>query len=243
MKNKEQWQPTKYEYDGNKLRPSKHHKHVAVGSRLTADVLARIYQEAIYKYARGLLVDLGCGQAPLYGYYKKFVSDTICIDWEQKGHKNPYLDYVSDLNLRFPLPDNYCDTLLVTDVLEHISNPDLFWQELARITKEEGVLILGSPFLYPIHEQPFDYARYSEYKLRFFCKMNGFTVLELKPYGGTPEVLLNLIANHLNFCKCLAAIHVFLSRLLLKNPLCKYLSTKTEHKFPLGYILVAKKHK
>jgi len=241
MRNEELWQPTKFDYIGDSLRVSKKHENVAIGSRLIAEILVKIYQEVISKYARGRLVDLGCGKAPLYGYYKKFVSDVICIDWQQVGGENIYLDHVADLNNGIPLSENYCDTLLVTDVLEHISNPELFWEEMARVLKEEGIIILGAPFLYPLHEQPYDFCRYSEYKLRLFCEKNGFAVEKLQAYGGSPEVMLNLIANHLNFCKSLAASHVFFSRLFLKTPISKYLTKKTRCKFPLGYILVARK--
>jgi SAM-dependent methyltransferase len=239
VKNKGLWKPTKFELSGGRLKASKNPKYLAVGSRLITDIVAKTYQEAICKHAKGLLVDLGCGQVPLYGYYKDYVSDVICIDWEGRGSENPYLDYIADLNRNIPLPADYCDTLLATDVLEHISNPDLLWKEMARILKNKGRLILASPFLYPLHEEPFDYCRYTEHKLRMFCENNGFTVIELRPYGGTPEVIFSLIAIHLNICKSLAACYVFLCNLFLKIPLCKYISAKTDKKFPLGYILVA----
>jgi SAM-dependent methyltransferase len=238
MKNRHLWKPSKFVMTKRGYRGS---NEVGLGSRLIADILAKVYEKAIRQHAYGLLLDLGCGKVPLYELYKDYVSDNICVDWVDTLLKSLHLDYEFDLNDGIALPDEKFDTLLVTDVLEHISNPRLLWSEMARVLKPMGKLILGVPFLYRVHDAPHDYYRYTEYKLRLFCEDNGFTVLYLEPYGGSPEVMLDIIAKHIGFSKILSHIHLFFSKAFINSIIGKKLSAKTSSKFPLGYCLVAQK--
>jgi SAM-dependent methyltransferase len=200
-----------------------------------------VYAQAIRTYARGLLLDLGCGSVPLYRFYRDYVTDNVCIDWAGTFHKTEHLDYECDLNREIPLPDHRFDTILATDVLEHIANPGGFWQEMARLLKPGGKIIVAVPFLYQVHEAPHDYARYTEYQLTRSCERHGLTVVSLEPYGGSVEVILDIIAKHLSFSKILSALHLavskFLSRLLAGRKVYK----KIARRFPLGYVLISEK--
>lgn len=241
MKDKDSWQPTKFEFLKDRLRASRNVQHVGMGSRLTADILAREYQKVIARYARGILLDLGCGKVPLYACYKKYVADIVCVDWQSSFHLNPHLDYVADLNHEIPVPDDYCDTILATDLIEHIYNPHQLWKNMSRVLKRDGIIIIGTPFLYPLHEEPYDYYRYTEYSLRMLCESNGLAVIELYPYGGTPEVISDIVCKHLRFSKVLAGVWITISTLFIRSYIGRYLSQKTSRKFPLGYILVAQR--
>ncbi len=110
------------------------------------------------------------GLFPLYGVYKDLVRDTVCVDWDQSLHPSPHLDYTCNLNGVLPLKDEEFDTILLTDVLEHIQDPFCLWKEMTRVLKHGGKVIVGVPFLYPIHEAPHDYFRYTEHALRLFCR-------------------------------------------------------------------------
>ena len=68
----------------------------------------------------------------------------------------------------------------------------------ARLLKPDGKLILGVPFLYWLHEEPHDYYRYTEFALDRFCQLSGLRLVELTPYGGLPEVFIDMSS------KCLA---------------------------------------
>ncbi len=241
MKNKQFWKPTKFIVTKHGCMASRDVSEVGIGSRFSADILANVYEKTLKEHAKGVLLDLGCGDVPLLEIYNNYISDNICIDWKNSHHKNPFIDYEFDLNNKIPLPDEQFDTILITDVLEHISNPDLFWREISRLLKPKGKLILGVPFFYWIHEPPFDYYRYTEYKLRMFCSSNGLTILCLKSYGGSPEVMLDLIAKHIDFSKTLSTIFYFLSNIFMSSFIGKILSKKTSQKFPLGYYLIAQK--
>jgi SAM-dependent methyltransferase len=221
---------------------------VARGSRFSADILATAYESVIKRYASGLLLDLGCGNVPLYEIYQHYVSDNICVDWENTRHKSLFLDHSFDLNQGISLPSETFDTILATDVLEHVSNPELLWREMARVLKAGGKIILGVPFFYWLHEEPHDYQRFTKYKLQMFCEQNGLTVLSLEPCGGAPEIIFDIIAKNITILvknrtisKILSGCHFFAGNVFVQSAVGQKISRATAQKFPLFYCVVAQK--
>lgn len=241
MRNRDQWQPTKFVLTQQGLRASRNPAQVAPGSRFVADITAHEYAERIERHAHGDLIDLGCGHAPLYATYAPRVDSVLLVDWGGTLHRNPFLDLEWDLNKPLPLASESADTVLTTDVLEHIAHPDGFMAEVARLLRPGGVLILGVPFLYRVHEEPYDFHRYTEYRLRMYCEELGLDVLELVPYGGSFEVLADFTAKHVAFSEPLSRAHLAIAEWLARWTPMERLRRSTEHKFPLGYILVAAK--
>lgn len=241
VKNKDAWKPGKFILTKHGLRASRDRREVGIGSRFIADIQAIVYELAIRTHTRGRLLDLGCGKVPLFELYRDYVTENICVDWAGSFHNSEHLDFEFDLNREIPLPDNQFDTILAADVLEHIANPDCFWHEMARLVKPGGKVILGVPFLYQLHEEPCDFARYSEYRLTMFCEQHGLEVVSLEAYGGSLEVIFDIIAKHLKFSRILSAVHLVVSKAISRFFMGKTFYKKIVRKFPLGYCLVAKK--
>jgi SAM-dependent methyltransferase len=245
LKNVERWRPTKFVRRGNVLRASRAQADVSSSSRFVADIVAPHYERAIRAHARGRLLDMGCGHVPLYDTYRDLVSENICIDWLNTAHVNPYLDYTVDLTGVLPFENGSFDTVLLTDVLEHIPEPVNLMGEIARILRPGGKLILGVPFFYWLHEAPHDYYRYTEFALRRFCQLSGLCVIDIVTYGGLPEIILDLFSKGLNFfprplAVLLRPLHM-LASLLCKTKVVSNLSERTRPSFPLGYVLSAQK--
>jgi SAM-dependent methyltransferase len=245
LRNVERWHPTKFVRIGNVLRASRVQADVSPSSRFVADIVAPHYERTIRAHARGRLLDMGCGHVPLYDTYRDLVSENICIDWQNTAHVNPYLDQIVDLTGTLPYESGSFDTVLLTDVLEHLPEPMKVMCEIARILRPSGKLILGVPFFYWLHEVPHDYYRYTEFALRRFCELSGLRVVEIVPYGGLPEVLFDLSSKGLNFLpRAVAAVlrplHTSAS-LLGKTKSVRRLSERTKSSFPLGYVLCAEK--
>lgn len=51
--------------------------------------------------------------------------------------------------------------MILSDVLEHIKQPSELLCEISRIMKDDGRLVLNSPFMYWTHGSPYDYFRYT----------------------------------------------------------------------------------
>jgi SAM-dependent methyltransferase len=241
MKNKNTWRPTKFIKTKSGCVSNSDTRYVSVGSRFIAGILGELYHDLLKKHATGLLLDLGCGNVPLYDVYKEYVIDNICIDWDKTLHKNPYLDFETDLNNFIPLESNTFDTILCTDVLEHLAEPHKLFGEIARLLKPNGKLILAVPFYYWIHEDPHDYFRYTKYALQKFCDINKLAVVELNPYGGAPEIIIDIISKIAMRFETLSNVILRLSQFILNTRSAKKLSMKTCQSFPLGYYLVAQK--
>ena len=242
MKNADCWKPSKFVQIGGRWVASPDTAEVGRGSRLIVSILGQAYHRVIRTHARGRLLDLGCGKVPLYKMYKDLVTENICVDWESSLHDAKYIDHFVDLNGPLPFDDGLFDTVLTTDVLEHIRQPQVFWHEMSRVLKPGGKLILSVPFLYWLHEEPHDYCRYTAHKLRDFCAEHHFNVLELEPYGGGLEVILDISAKHIARHPWLSALHLHAAKLLLRIPALRALSNDQKRTFPLGYCLVAAKH-
>lgn len=245
MKNKNKWVPSKFVYRKGKLISSRNPREVGVGSRLMADIIATLYDTYISKYAKGKLLDLGCGEVPLFEAYRKYVTDNICVDWENTQHRNEYLDYEGDITKKLPFNDGEFDTIIMSDVLEHIPQPEKVWQEMSRILAPNGKVLINTPFYYWVHEPPYDYYRYTEYAFRHFAELTGFKILLLKPTGGTPEILADILAKHLQAApligRSLAIVIQYITGALIRTGLGRKLSEETSKKFPFGYFLVAEK--
>lgn len=246
MKNQDLWKGTKYEKRGGVFRASLDPKEVSLGSRFMVDLQIQSYTKAIEGHARGRLLDLGCGKVPLYEVYRDFVEENICIDWTDSLHESPHLDFEFDLNQSLPLEGEEFDTIVLTDVLEHIANPDSLWREMTRLLKPGGKVIVGVPFLYWIHEHPHDYYRYTEFRLRKFCEENNLSLLSLEAYGGALEVLVDITSkliglSGLPLSRFFLWVYLFWMGLVSRSWLGRKIRKKTEPLFPLGYCLVAEK--
>lgn len=210
---------------------------VAPGSRHMVDLLAKSYELALRDHAKGDLLDLGCGEVPLYGMYRDQIAQTICVDWPKSYHGHRHVDVACDLNRPLPFADASFDTVVLTDVLEHLFDWRTAWAEVARVLRPTGRAIVGVPFMYWLHEDPYDFFRPTEFALRRCCLEHGLTVVSLKPYGGAADVLFDITAKHLAFASPLAWFQYWAGRATL--PLARKLFARTERKFPLGYVLIA----
>ena len=245
MRNSDKWRPSKYVYKGEKLIASRDAAEVGIASRLISDRIAASYDKYIKLYATGNLIDLGCGKAPLFLAYRDYVSSNTCVDWGNSAHDSAYLDLQCDLAATLPFHDQEFDTIILSDVLEHVPQPEHLWREMARILSDGGRVLMSAPFYYWLHEQPHDYYRYTRFALSRFAEASGFRVIVLEPLGGVPEILTDITAKTLMYIpkvgKIFSASVQRFAGLMLKTQLIKNISHATSGNFPLGYFLVAEK--
>lgn len=245
MRNQNCWKPSKYIYRQGNLVASKDSAEVGIGSRLYANLVARNFEDVIKKYAQGSLIDLGCGKAPLFQVYRHLVGNIICTDWQKAAHHCGYIDFECDLSNPLPIGNKSFDTIILSDVLEHIPNPALLWHEMTRILRDNGCLLVSVPFYYALHEAPHDYYRFTEYALRHFVRSSNMSIEVLKPLGGSPEIFTDLLAKHLSNTrlvgKSIASAIQATTLAFVRRGIGKWISEKSSAYFPIGYILVAKK--
>ncbi|MFN7696865.1 MAG: class I SAM-dependent methyltransferase [Deltaproteobacteria bacterium] len=97
------------------------------------------------------------------------------------------IDIVSDI-AAIPVPDASFDTVLRTEVLEHVPDPVL--GEFGRIVRPGGRLIVTAPFASHTHIAPYSYATgFSRYWYEHHRTQKGFRVDELSTTGDWYGVL------------------------------------------------------
>ena len=231
MKNKLQWKPTKcYKTEnGFKINPD----FVNRSSLAIATLQLECYAPIINQYASGYLLDCACMMVPYYEIYKDNILDNFCID----AKMNSFIDLQVDLNRKIPLESNTFDTILFTDVLQYISNPDQIFAEFDRLLKEHGKLILTVPFLYNLHDEPYDLYRYTEFALKNKCEENHLYIIDLKIYGGMPDIFFDLV----NKTKLANRFFIPFFNWIRKLKWYQQIRDSRKNRFPLGYCLVAEK--
>ena len=246
MKNIDAWQPTKFVLNKHdELSASKDTSVIDPSSWLMADLIAEFYGKNLSVHARGKLIDLGCGKVPLYSAYKNFVDEVVCVDWQNTIHGTSFLDFDCDLNRVLPFQDNEFNTVILSDVLEHIAEPNHIWTEIARIMAPGGKVLLNVPFFYWIHERPHDFHRYTEYALSLYASKANLNVICLKPLGGSIEVFTDLLSKHLQGVPGIGNLIAMIlsrgARLFGRTALGQKLCMKSSRWFPFGYFLIAQK--
>ena len=241
MKNAESWKPTKFVQRGGGWRTTRDTREVGAGSRLITDAVARLYGAQLPLHARGRLLDLGCGQVPLYGAYRTLASEVTCVDWAD----GPHIDRSCDLAEPLPFADASFDTVVLSDVLEHVPDPALVWREMARVLAPGGKVIMNVPFFYWLHAHPHDYYRYTNFALERFVRISGLTLVTLQPLGGVLEVLADLVAKLLDKVPLVGAPLALALQAAAgafgRTSLGARIAERSARHFPLGYFVVAER--
>ena len=89
--------------------------------------------------------------------------------------RNP--DIVADASDMASVKTETYDYVFAMEVLEHIPTPQDAVNEIFRVLKEDGKFIFSTPFIFPIHDEPHDYYRYTHYGLRHLLK--GYKIKEI----------------------------------------------------------------
>ena len=128
----------------------------------------------------GEILDFGCGSKPYESLFKN-AKTYLGVDVKVSGHdhKNSKVDYFYD-GKNLPFPNESFDAVVSFEVFEHVFNIEEVLQEIHRVTKPNGNLLLTIPFAWDEHEIPYDFARYTSYGITHILEKNGFKVIELK---------------------------------------------------------------
>jgi SAM-dependent methyltransferase len=140
----------------------------------------------------GKMLDFGCGHKPYKSIFQH-VDEYIGVDFENKGHSHEKedIDAYYDGN-SLPFPDDYFDCAICTEVLEHVPDIDKSLILLKQVIKRNGKIILTVPFVWPEHEMPFDFRRFTVGGLIKKLEEHGFEVLKSHKNGNYVSVIIQL---------------------------------------------------
>jgi len=136
------------------------------------------------EYASGILLDIGCGNKPYYDVFSPRIEEHIGIELPSTLSHSQVVDVYADA-LYLPFRSGSVDTVLCTQCIEHIPEPAACIKETSRVLRRGGYLILTTPQVWGLHEEPHDYYRYTKYGLKYLAENSGFEVEYIKPSCGT----------------------------------------------------------
>ena len=152
-----------------------------LGWTVHTHIANRLLRQALREragYARGMLLDLGCGGQP-YRHLFSHVDDYIGLDLPP----NEVVDVYGD-GMSLPFGDGVFDTVLCNEVLEHVPEPFSLLSEAARVLRPGGVLLLTAPQTWGLHSEPHDFYRFTMYGLFYLAQKSGLEVLDVTPTSG-----------------------------------------------------------
>ena len=149
---------------------------------------------------KNLTLNLGSKKAA----YKYFFPNSFSLDVTYF----PEIDIQGDGH-SLPFKNKSFSTVVAVEVLEHCQKPHQVIDEIYRALKPRGRLILTTRFIFPLHETPYDYFRFTKYGLRVLLKR--FRKIKISEEVGTLEtfsVLLQRIAFQTQFRRSVPFINI-----------------------------------
>ena len=214
---------------------------------LVMHYLIRDLKAVITEHAHGNVLDVGCGNKPYEEIFAgKVESYTGCDVVQSDKHRVDVICPATELKFT----DNSFETVFSTQVIEHVNDPFKMLAEINRVLKDNGCLILSAPFSWELHEEPYDFYRYTKYGLQAMLEQNGFQVLFVLPNGGKWAAIaqLNLNIIYSTFkkralaAKMLKALFTKLGFTTLMNSIALSLDKKHfDDLLTLNYVVLARK--
>ncbi len=128
----------------------------------------------------GVVLDFGCGSKPYEALFCG-AANYIGVDIEVTGHDHTAsrIDVYYD-GKTLPFADGEFDSVVSFEVFEHVFNLPVVLQEINRVTRDSGHLLISIPFAWREHEQPYDFARYTTFGVSHLLTEAGYEILAIR---------------------------------------------------------------
>jgi SAM-dependent methyltransferase len=130
------------------------------------------------KYITGRVLDVGAGEVNRYAGHFRY-SEYLRMD----PYQGDRVDIVGSADA-IPEPDGSFDSVVCTQVFEHLEFPEKSAKEIYRVLKPGGHLLVTVPQMNELHEEPRDYWRYTKFGLESLFGHAGFKTIHQSQRGG-----------------------------------------------------------
>lgn len=149
----------------------------------------RLFLDQYAKESSGKLLDYGCGGSPYRALFN--TERYMRADYVDCGD----LDCLIGQDGKLSLEDNSCDTVLSTQVLEHVFSPRTYLSEALRVLRPGGKLILTTHGTFQDHGCPYDFWRWTTDGLHRELEEAGFQVKRKAKLSTGPRAVLYLFSQ------------------------------------------------
>ncbi|PIP33169.1 hypothetical protein COV53_05695 [Candidatus Gottesmanbacteria bacterium CG11_big_fil_rev_8_21_14_0_20_37_11] len=144
----------------------------------------------------GSLLDIGCGNKPYKDMFTH-VTRYEGIDYKNCSNNKEFIGSIPDYyfsrnydkNFRLPFDNNSFDNTVSFQVLEHHPDYLTLIGELFRVTKKGGMILISAPFLWPLHEEPRDFQRITQYGIKNILQKDQGSLLCLLKQGSVASTV------------------------------------------------------
>jgi SAM-dependent methyltransferase len=157
-------------------------KKVAPESLLATECLVHKLYE-LRHLVQGNVLDIGCSTKPYKPLFEDKYLSYIGVDVPFSDHTKAYIDVFSRAE-HLPFQKASFDTILLTEVLEHVPDPQQALNEICRVMRPGGTAIISVPFMYRIHEAPYDYFRYTPFSMKHMAERAQLHLKKVVHRGG-----------------------------------------------------------
>jgi len=183
------------------------------------------------KYFSDNFVDIGCGKMP----YKDIITDNVStytgVDIENEEYQKEQKPDAFWDGVSLPFSKENFDSGMLIEVLEHVPNPENTLKEINRVLKNDSYLLITVPFLWTLHDVPYDEYRYTPFALRRILENNNFDIVEMEAFGNWHASIASSLALYTRRAPLNPRRRKLLS--LITYPIIKYLNKldqKADHK-------------
>lgn len=100
----------------------------------------------------------------------------------QLAHRPDYLLDISDPKLTDVISERF-DQIICMEVLEHVPNYELALSNIYKLLNENGALVASTPWIIPLHDQPFDFHRFTWFEIKRMLQKNNFAEISIECRG------------------------------------------------------------
>jgi len=129
--------------------------------------------------------------------YRKLIEcqEYIGVDYGEETSSRSDIIYIKSAEL--PFPDEHFDSIISTQVFEHVVELDTTIRELVRVLKKGGHIFVSVPFVWRYHPHPYDMRRFTAPGIQYELERRGLKVKEIIETGGFFTTMSQLLADYL----------------------------------------------
>jgi len=150
------------------------------------------YRKAVAIQPESRVIDIGGHKGEKRGNFNIETFTPLVTYVNIDKSRNPDIQASAD---NIPVEASSFDIALMGELLEHVENPLSVLKEAKRILKPGGKILATVPFMYPLHGDPDDFARYTGPFWQKAAQEAGFSDIEIEMQGSMPAVAALMIQH------------------------------------------------
>lgn len=143
-------------------------------------ILKKLQADNLARYAgfiKGRALDIGCGLRP----YARYLEARRCVGIDILAEVQPDIRAYCD---QLPFKDGSFDSVICTEVLEHVAQPRSCLAGINKVLKKGGFVYITVPQCWCLHYEPDDYWRFTRYGIERLMREAGFEIVSMRRIGG-----------------------------------------------------------